>query len=514
MEYSAYHGSALYDPAAEMVPAFEQPAYLPRPAYIPVLFVFPLLLCGVSWLAGGVPQLTDAGFILLTLLCLIFLGIELLRFPRRFGIGGILLFGGVLVWFCHDYMSNWLGRSFEMNRSPFPPETIAKSAFFHCLLVMSMTIGLLLPWGQRLERLLRSLPEPADSNVYFLLVLALCGIGLAAFFFTYDPFYVSLWKAMFAPWVGRVRWTVGRSGNYNYNWGGYVTQLLETGTVSGLFGLFYALLVAKTTVKKAIGIGIWAFWTIYTFTDGRRGNLAKMVLPAVALLFIKYQAHAVHSNRPHSLVGYIAAGFIGFVLLAGVQFEGTFRDRGYTKGDINGINMFASQGNTMFSEGLIGFHLVPDKEPFFGNRIPGEGLLRAMPETFLYFLLHPIPRALWHNKPSDPSMIWYNQIVAGTNGLEGTTISQGLAGHWYIRYGIAGVIEGGLLVGWLMRIVERVLQNAQGRPTTILFALCLGVWLFRTYRNFYFLDLWPMVIGFILFAFLVKMLGMFTGGTR
>jgi hypothetical protein len=130
--------------------------------------------------------------------------------------------------------------------------------------------------------------------------------------------------------------------------------------------------------------------------------------------------------------------------------------------------------------------------------------LRAMPETLLYFLLHPIPRALWNNKPSDPAMIWYNQVVAGTNGLEGTTISQGLAGHWYLRYGLMGVIEGGMLVGWLMRMAERTLQRAQGRPTTILFSLCLSVWLFRTYRNFYFLELWPMLIAFFLFALLVK----------
>ena len=127
-----------------------------------------------------------------------------------------------------------------------------------------------------------------------------------------------------------------------------------------------------------------------------------------------------------------------------------------------------------------------------------------MPETLLYFLLHPIPRALWHDKPSDPAMIWYNQVVAGTNGLEGTTISQGLAGHWYLRYGIMGVIEGGMLVGWLMCMAERTLQRAQGRPTTILFSLCLSVWLFRIFRNFYFLELWPMLIAFFLFALIVR----------
>jgi hypothetical protein len=232
--------------------------------------------------------------------------------------------------------------------------------------------------------------------------------------------------------------------------------------------------------------------------------MVKMMLPAVALAFIKFQASAVEKFRSQSLFAYLVAGVIALVLFTAVQFEGSFRTEGYSSGDLQKVDLLTPQGNSMFSEGLVGFDLVPDKVPFFANRIPGEGALRAMPETLLYFLLHPIPRALWKNKPSDAAMIWYNQVVAGTNGLEGTTISQGLAGHWYLRYGMMGVVEGGLLVGWLMRMSERVLQQAQGRPTTILFSLSLSVWLFRTFRNFYFLELWPMLIGFFLFALLIK----------
>ncbi len=233
--------------------------------------------------------------------------------------------------------------------------------------------------------------------------------------------------------------------------------------------------------------------------------MVKMLLPAVAIVFIKYQASAVENFRPHSLLAYVVAGFIGLVLLLVVQFEGSYRTQGYAAVDVHDLQLFSNNGNAMFSEGLPGFYLVPDKVGFFSNRIPGEGAVRVMPETLLWFLLHPIPRALWKTKPSDPAMVWYNQVVAGTNGLEGTTISQGLAGHWYVRYGLMGVIEGGMLVGWLMRLFERVLQKAQGRPTTILLSLSLSVWIFRTFRNFYFLDLWPMLIAFILFALLVKM---------
>src|SRR5262245_17263741 len=70
-------------------------------------FLLPLLLTGLSWRVGGMPLLTDAGFLALTLLCLIYVIRELLVFPQRFGMGGLVLYGGTLIWFCYDYMNNW-----------------------------------------------------------------------------------------------------------------------------------------------------------------------------------------------------------------------------------------------------------------------------------------------------------------------------------------------------------------------------------------------------------------------
>jgi hypothetical protein len=158
---------------------------------------------------------------------------------------------------------------------------------------------------------------------------------------------------------------------------------------------------------------------------------------------------------------------------------------------------------------VAGFRVVPDQVPFFCNSFPGEGAIRAIPDTLFWFVLGPIPRALWPSKPSDDAMVWYNQMVAGNNGREGTTISQGLVGHWYFRYGLAGVIEGGLLVGWLMGVSERLLQAANGRPMTILAALSLAAWLFRVYRNFYFIELYGPIIGLFTFIILARIVKVF-----
>ena len=64
-------------------------------------FLLPLLLTGMSWMVGGMPIATDAGFLALTAICAIYVIREMLIFPRRFGIGGLILFGGTLIWFCY-----------------------------------------------------------------------------------------------------------------------------------------------------------------------------------------------------------------------------------------------------------------------------------------------------------------------------------------------------------------------------------------------------------------------------
>src|SRR5690349_12465203 len=85
----------------------------PRSRYSWMPFLLPLGLTGMSWMMGGMPPLTDAGFIALTLICLLYVIREMAVFPQRFGIGGLVLFGGTLIWFCYDYLIHWLGINFS-----------------------------------------------------------------------------------------------------------------------------------------------------------------------------------------------------------------------------------------------------------------------------------------------------------------------------------------------------------------------------------------------------------------
>src|SRR5262249_43271601 len=142
------------------------------------------------------------------------------------------------------------------------------------------------------------------------------------------------------------------------------------------------------------------------------------------------------------------------------------------------------EGNSMFSESIAGFAQIPKNiEPFF-SRYPGEAIIRPVYETAYWFVISPIPRALWTEKPFDPVQRWYNTLVCGCkDGDEGTTSFHGTVGFWYFRFGMWGVLEGGLIFGFMIGVAERLLQKYWYRPLAILTSLGMITFFFRAFRS-------------------------------
>jgi hypothetical protein len=485
---------------------------LPRPRNQWLAFLPPVLICGLSWIAGGIPRMTDLGFLMLAGACALFLFAEMRHSSQRFGIGGILLFGGVLVWFCHDYFVNWFLRSEADFTSR--PETVAKAAYYYSLFILCMSLGLRTGGGRWLQRVILSVPEPGGENTYFLMVLILFAFGIFPFmFFSNDSFFTALFHGAFSSWVGPVHWSVGRTGNLNYNWGAYLAQVLQAGAVGGIFASFFAIMISTRLSTKIVSWSIWAFWTFYSYNEGRRGPMAFMILPPVGLFFIKYQSQMAGMFRKHSFKAYVTAGSMALLLLTIVQIQGAFRGISLANVDMSKVDLTANRGNSMFSEALKGYEIIPDQHDFFSSHFIGEGLVRPYPEQLYQFIIGPIPRALWTSKPVDPLWEWYNSVITGNvNGRVGTTVAKGEVGTWYFNYGFWGVIEGGFLVGWLMGLCERCLQNSGGRPMGLLMSLGFGVWLFRIYRDFTFNELYGFIIGAIVLAILSNFFRAFAGG--
>ena len=475
-------------------------AYLPRSPLTPLPFFVPVLLSGISAIGGGIPALMDMSMLLLTFLCATLFANELIRFPRRFGVGGIVVFSGVLIWFSSDYLETWYGLDWVKDTGNIDLEVVARSVFLHSVFVLMMTCGLFLPFGRWLEKPFFWFKEPPSGNLYFMLVLLLTGIGLFPYFiWSVDPWYVAIWRDINGQRYAGARWELqGPGGNINVagNWGQYVALMMKAGQFSGQLAIFYALLVARSGIGKTLGWLVWFFWVIYAFGSNTRGHVVAMFIPAAALVYLKNQALAAMVFQRISKRAYLWSMFLGLFMLFIIQTQIALRGTTLLEGDFSKISLQRIHGNAMFSATLPGLAIVPDEKPFYFDSVPGEKLVRPIPQTVFNFCIGPIPRALWRNKPVDKVGLWFNTVITGrASGIKRANFTPGIVAWWYLRYGISGVVQGGMLFGFLLIVTERVIQRAEGKTITILLAMVFAVWLFRCFRIWNYINLYPFMIA-------------------
>ena len=114
-----------------------------------------------------------------------------------------------------------------------------------------------------------------------------------------------------------------------------------------------------------------------------------------------------------------------------------------------------------------------------------ESIALPIPDTILSFVYAFIPRSLWAGKPVDETWVFYNELRTGSSGLFGSTnLTPTYIGRYYMRYGIIGVVQIGLLLGLAWRVTERGLFASLGRQpaTAMLFAL-FALFLFQSTRD-------------------------------
>lgn len=461
----------------------------PRSIWQPTLLGAPVL-CAVGGYLLRAPMLTDLAFVLLTLFCAIFLVGDLSQFSERFGLGGIVLFGGVLIWFSYDYFYHWfLGWLPTWNR-PLPADVVAKSAACHMIYILFMTIGLRIRAGRWLPKLMTRLPEPSDPSKYFWIVLMTQVIGLSPYFiFTREPFYMAFYH-QFTSGRGSLgpAWAVGRTGNLNYSWGAYVAQMLQVGNGGAVVASFCMVFLRQRLFRNIVCGCIFLLWLAMGFGTGTRSEMVVLLLPLICFIFIRYHVQAQGFLKRYSVRAYVVVLFFLAVAVGLVQTQIRFRTAGFHDVTLSKVSFFELEGNSMFSEGLMGFSFIPEHHDYFYNQIPGEMVVLPIPNFLFWAAVAPMPRALWTTKPIDPTWEWYNAVftgrsTAGGGGIEGTTISQGIVGYWFFRFGIFGVVEGGLFMGWLLGCAERALLNNRGRPMAVLVALGVLSWLFRAFRD-------------------------------
>jgi hypothetical protein len=484
-----------------------------RSIWQPILLLLPLVLAAGGYLFVA-PPLVDISFVILTILCTIFLFGELGRFAERYGVGGVVLYGGVLIWFCYDYFNFWFLSWIRHWNRPFSEAVVAKSAMYHMLYILCMSIGLRIRAGRWLSRLITKFPEPNDPSNYFIVVIITQIIGLLPYaVFTRESFFLSVYHQITGGRGGiGTQWTVGRTGNLNYNYGGYVAELLWVGNGGAIVAAFCLVFLRQNIVKNIICALVWLLWLGLNFGTGTRGQVVTVMLPMVCFIFIRYHVQAQELLHRYSIRAYV---FVAVFLLSSVvlfQIQARYRNSGFQAVDFSEVSLTKLEGNAMFSSGLLGFMYIPERHDYFYANFPGETVVAPIPQFILWAVIAPMPRALWTTKPVEETAVWYSSLASGRSTLgggtaEGTTISEGIVGYWYFRFGVAGVIEGGIFMGWLLGIMERALYNNAGRPLAFLAALALLTWMFRTYRDADLQDLadtWVVLGGLAICVLMVR----------
>jgi hypothetical protein len=504
-------GAHITEGGLIVLPA-DAPPQVYRSAMIPVAFGLAVAISGLGYIVGGVQVFSDLAFLVVSVTCIYLVAVELVAFGQRLGIGAILIYGGILIWFCHDYASNWFNHDYTRFNKWYPgldatigPEVVGRAMFYHCLFIEMMVIAFRFPVLRSLERVVTGVPEPANDGFYFGLVVGLLVLGSSSFIFTKEFPLISMARAglWFLPGIGPVQWTVGRT-NLATSWGAYVAQLIQVGQVGGIMAAVYALLVARSTMAKAFGWFVWAYWLSFSMAGERRGEIAFMALPVAGIVFLKFQSLRDPSQRLRNMKWMVATALVTAGAWVAVEYQSADRS-------ISGqFHLFQAAGNTMFSEGLNTWQIIPSRHGFAYDSVVGEAIVRPVPDTVWLLVTGPIPRMIWPGKPVEQFALWYSAYISHDNrgvtsgGLEGTTISSGAVGYWYFRYGPPGVIEGGLIYGFMMGLAERSLRRAQGRPMKVMFALAFAAFLFRCYRDLWWHNLYPMLIGGVVLYAMIK----------
>ncbi len=479
-----------------------------RPTTAPFMMLPAVALTGIGYLSGGTAHLlTNCGFLWMALCCIAFVILELKHLRTRQGWGALTIFGGVLVWFCMDYFKHW----WDPNWALFPTgieQVIAKMAFLHTTFVALMAFGLTLRVPDRAIRWIEHYPEPKSLEfLFWFAVFTLAANWVYIYFFSWDPFFTTIYKAFFGGRLGQSGYKVGVSGNLNYSILGYISFLAGYVSIGSIAAMAYITMAPPAPVKKSLALGIWMYALMVGFGGGTRTALLAVVLPG--LLFILLRGIR-HGTLKKSLL-WIA--IIGITTMAMVQFQTFFRsDRGtgldFQRMDFSDERLTSDvQGNTMFSEALDAYFEIPEHRPFFHNDYPGEGAIRAIPQMLFWFGIGPIPRPLWKDKPVDPAWAYRAEDRAGTGEAnQGTTASYGLVGAWYFRFGWAGVIEGAIVMGWLYAMTERLLRTAfmQQSFMRMIIGLFMLSTLFFFFRDIVFFGVWQIITLFVATYFVLK----------
>jgi oligosaccharide repeat unit polymerase len=255
--------------------------------------------------------------------------------------------------------------------------------------------------------------------------------------------------------------------------------LLQYARMFGIYAAAYFL--ARVCVQrqfKSVWVLLVTAVTITPFVlTGTRYLAVYVFLPALILLVKNRSQGKLHLGH---LSAWGAAALLVFVVL---QLQMQLRQRGVTHltvvkaADVANVNV-----TYQFSSLLFARYLVPTFHPYF----------KEVPEP--YFVIYWVPRSLWPDKPFMKS--WEVFDADYTRGQH-FNVTPSIIGQFYLNWGVVGIIQAGLMIGFFACIADRLLMKSD---TTRQLAVSVAVGMFYAFIVSIFRFYAPMYFGYLVFG--------------
>lgn len=333
-----------------------------------------------------------------------------------------------------------------------------------------------------------------DSNVdpkftaLHILVLALA-VSIAAFLLNGGNFGIeNISRAILARSEGYVAFSSSGLGTEDP-----VVKLLGQSIPTAIV-LWIISISRKRPVWSAFATLVSAIlFTLYVLVGGRSGII--FILLTIWIYLIVRKNAQLRLFRLSMLTG------LTILILA---FQTNFRDKGTIGSrffEYSPLRGFALNREVAFIVNTYG----EDR-----NFVRGPGIIDRialpLPDTIAVFFTNPIPRIYWSDKPIDPSFGPYNELRTGRTGFGATTnITPTIPGRYYISYGFWGVIQIGLVFGFLWRLFDRgMTRRRYVTSRKIIVGAMLNAIMFISLRDFTFGKFYPLLY-LLLFIFLSQL---------
>ncbi len=231
--------------------------------------------------------------------------------------------------------------------------------------------------------------------------------------------------------------------------------------------LGFSVWISGKNAKYLAGTSRWITLLAYV------GMLAGMVIFCIMLgnrneLFLAFTGMALfymaNTVKPRKLIFMAVGGCAGGVLL----FVKMFRDNAFS--NAQGYWPLLRQG---FSE------IVKSNEAFAAHFSLYGSIAKDVSFTYgtslVSLLFSAVPRAVWPDRPEDI----YEHYAAGVQLIDEQGYSIHHATGWYLNFGVAGVIFGGLVLGWIWsKLYNRFFQVEKPQSFVSRVYGIVGFWCF------------------------------------